>query len=716
MPFSACSALSPAHKRETLPPPTLKLEEMAAYRTPGTPAGELAEYHHARVKSLVIHETDIRDVLKLLFHDSDLNLVIEPEVQGTITLQYKDMSIEEIMESIVVTNGYLYTLTRNTIRIGKRGTRIFKMNLTTQGETSAWATIEAELKKMTTESGQVILNPMAGTIMVTDEAERLDRIEAYIKIIEEAMSRQVLTEAKVIEVVLSDSFQFGVDYSFFADMIGVSADGALAGGAALAQSLAPKGGSIKFGVAKENKFSTLLELLQTQGQVNVLSSPRIVTLNNTTATINIAEQIPVIGRTIVDTEAGSRTEFDISFKDAGITLDVTPKIGPDAEMIVTVKPKITEQTGTVTTPDGLQIQPILNVRESSNTIRVRDGESIVIGGFIQNRKTEAISKVPLLGDLPVINPLFRSTVQNMEKVELIIVLTPKILTSAVNRRMLDDSLGRIAKMTRPFSGGILEGEETKEFTTGFLENGGSAYFLDAIEIGGGRMTQGIREENRHVSRTGMSGHHLEKGERAFEKGMFEEAAEAYEASLSFDALSGKAYWRLALIHETIGNQGKSRRMTERYLSLGRPATEALNRLAMAYSNNGDQGLAAQLLEAALKTAPQNPLLHNNLGVVYKRTGRFEMAERAFQKSLRFFEGYPEALYNLALVLEAQKLYEGAVLYYRRFLEHVPHSLSEPLAEVRSHVETLAVYLEEEHAADAPKAEGPLARRADRVLN
>lgn len=709
--FSGCVSMSPAQKEAVLPPPTLDLQEMVVYGA----GRRAADHRRTWVKSLVIHETDIRDVLKLLFQDSDLNLVIDPEVQGSVTLHYRDMPIEAIMESILTTNGYLYTIADNTIRIGKRGTRIFKMNLSTQGETSAWATIETELKKMATGDGQVILNPMAGTIMVTDEAEKLDRMKDYIRMVEEAMSRQVLTEAKVIEVVLSDSFQFGVDYSLFANTIGVSADGVLAGGATLAQTLAPKGGVLKFGVTKPNKFSTLLELLQTQGQVNVLSSPRIVTLNNTTATINIAEKIPVIERTIVDTESGSRTEFDISFQDAGITLDVTPKIGPDAEMIVTVKPKITEQTGTVTTPDGSQSQPILNVRESSNTIRVRDGESIVIGGFIQNRKSEEISKVPFLGDLPVINPLFRSTAQRMEKVELIIVLTPKILTSAVNRRMLDDSLGRIKNLTRPFGAGILQGEETKDFTGGFFGHDGASRFLDVIEIDAGRVTKGRPEKGRHVSRSGMAGHHLEKGRDAFEKGRLEQAAAAYEKSLSFDPLWGEAYWRLALVYETVGNQGKSRQMTERYLQEGEASAGPLNRLAMTYSKSGDQGLAAQLLETALRTDPQNPILHNNLGVVYKRMGRLKMAEQALRKSLRSFEDYPEALYNLALVLEARKLYKGAVLYYERFLARVPHSLNEPLARVRAHMEMLAVYLQEERVSGMPETPEILEKRVDRRL-
>jgi len=709
--LSGCSSLS-SQARKTPEPllPLMNLPEMVAYPAQEREASGFTRNLGSKVRSLVIYESDIREVLKLLFHESDLNLVIDPDVQGMVTLQYQDMPVEAIMESLLKAKGYLYTLQGHTLRIGKRGTRIFTMNLATSGQSNAWSGIESELKKLMTKQGRIVLNAKAGTIMVTDQAENLDRIGTYLDMIEEAMSRQVLVETKIIEVILSDTFQFGVDYSLFADMIGVSADGALSGGFALSQSLSPKGGALKFGIAKKKKFSALLDLLQTQGQVNVLSSPRIVTLNNTTATINIAEQIPVIGRSIVDSTAGTRTEFEISFQDAGINLEVTPKIGPSGQMIMTVKPKITEQTGTVTTPDGLQTQPILNVRESSNTIKVRDAESIVIGGFIQNRKSEAVTKVPFLGDIPYINPLFRSTDQKIDKVELIIILTPRILTGALNQTMLTESLSRIRRMTRPFGAGILKGNEKEDFARGFLGNPDKHKDPTRIRIEASRLLKAPDDETFRVTRNGMARHYFQKGLEAAEKGLYDRAIEAYETSLFFDPDDGRAYFRLALLYETIGNKAKSRRMAERYLTFGHLYSGELNRLAMSYLQGGDAALSARLLEAALKRDPVNPLLYNNLGIVYRRMKDTDAARQAFMESLNYAPDYPESLYNLALVLEEEREYTEALVYYRRFLALAPFSRGQAFLAVKSRIALLSVYIEEEADASVPKGTALLDRR------
>jgi len=705
--LSGCVSLSSQTQKKAAWPlrPLNKLSEMVAYPVPDKETSDSNRGLQSKVRSLIIHESDIREVLKLLFHESDLNLVIDPDVQGTVTLQYQDMPIEGIMESLLKANGYLYTLKGQTLRIGKRGTRMFTLNLASGGKSSAWESIEAELKKMMTNEGTIILNAQAGTIVVSDQAESLDQIGAYLDMIEEAMSRQVLVETKIIEVVLSDTFQFGIDYSFFSDMIGVGVEGTLAGGAVLSQSLSTGGGALKFGVTQANKFSALLDLLQTQGQVNVLSSPRIVTLNNMTATINIAEQVPVIGRTIVDSTAGTRTEFDISFQDAGIKLEVTPKIGRSGEMIMTVKPKITEQTGTVTTPDGLQTQPILNIRESSNTIKVRDAESIVIGGFIQNRKTEILTKVPVLGDIPFINPLFRSTKQKIDKVELIIILTPRILNGTTNQAMLTESLARIRRMTRPFSAGILDGplkeKEKKDFTLGFLEGLDLPQRPTAIQIDDSRRINAPRNEKPLVTQSGMARHYLQKGLEFGERGLYDKAIEAYETALFFGPQDGAVYFRLALLYESIGNKAKSRRMTERYLSFGHLSSEQLNRLAMVYLKGGDQALAAQLLEAAVKMDPAYPALQNNLGIVYRKMGDSAAAQSAYMQSLHYAPDYPEALYNLALVLEEQGEYAEAISYYHQFLSVSPSS-HDRISELKSHLALLAIYFEEIEARTVPK--------------
>jgi len=658
-----CTSLPKRQEMEMItPPPEHRLQEMVAYDSTGRVGESKRPGLSTVIDSFVVDDDEIRDVIKTLFRDSDLHYVIGEEVKGRVSLHYKNMSAEEILDAMLSTKGYLYTINRDYIRIGRVGTRVFTLNLHEGDKESVWSNIEDELNKIKSDEGVLILNPGAGTIMATDTYESLTRIESYIDMIEEALLRQVLIETKIIEVTLSDTFKFGVDYSIFPDSLGISATGTLNGGAALLQALSPQDGAVQLGISESGNYSTLVDILQTQGQVNVLSSPRIVALNNMTATINIAEQIPVIERSIIDSGGGIRTEFEIRFEDAGITLDVTPKIGVSGEMIIKVNPKITEQTGTITTPDGLQTEPILNVRESTNTVKVRDGESIIIGGFIQNRKTEELSQVPYLGEIPILGKLFEKVDQQMNKVELIVVLTPRLLNSRVNNRFYRRGVERVIKLMRPYDRGILKGERQDDITEGFLaEREHISVVGTEIGRGGGR---------RGITKNGMAYHYLRKGNEALEGGLYEAAVKALESSLSFSRLDGEAYFKLALLYELMGNNPRSVEMVEKYLAYGAVEPSYVNALAMLYSSEGDNALATKLLKAALMEVPDSAVLNNNLGVIYIRRGDYDVAREMFEASLASDGGgeFKEGIYNLAITLEREGRIGEAVDCYRQYLQ------------------------------------------------
>ncbi|MFQ5329793.1 MAG: tetratricopeptide repeat protein [Thermodesulfobacteriota bacterium] len=691
-----CTSLPKSHEVEALrPPPKAHLRPLLAYDLSDKAVAEERAGLSVMAESFVVDNGEIRDVIKTLFRDSGLNYVIDEEVKGTVSLHYNNMTAEEMLDAMLSTNGYLYTINKNHIRIGQVGTKVFTFNLPAEEEgDSVWDDIESELDKIKSETGRIVLNPGAGTIMVTDTYENLTRMESYIDMIEEALLRQVLIETKIIEVTLSDTFKFGVDYSIFPDSLGISATGILEGGAAVLQGMSPKGGTMQFGVTEANNYSTLVNILQTQGQVNVLSSPRIVALNNMTATINIAEQIPVIERSVIDSGGGIRTEFEIRFEDAGIALDVTPKIGVSGEMIIKVNPKITEQTGTISTPDGLQTEPILNVRESTNTVKIRDGESIIIGGFIQNRKTEELGKVPYLGEIPLFGGLFQNIDQKLNKVELIVVLTPRLLNSSLNNRFYKRSVGRITKLMRPYERGILKKEEQSDITRGFLdERERPSFGKSAIGSGG---------NSRGITRSGMAYHYLRKGEEALESGRYEEAAKALESALFFSPLDGEAYFKLALLYELMGNDSKSVEMAGKYLADGRVEPSSINTLAMTYSNEGDTVLAIKLLKIAVRDHPGSPVLKNNLGVLLMGKGDYGEARRMFEASLANDDDRPfkEGLYNLAITLEQAGEIKEAIDCYRRFLRIGSSEGRHSTVEVERHIERLSRIADEAPGGEA----------------
>ena len=275
-------------------------------------------------------------------------------------------------------------------------------------------------------------------------------MESYFDNLLTRSRRQVSLEVRIIEVRLNDQYKLGVDLTVFDSWLSSDLTGTLTDGGIAAVTAKSGGDAFSIGFINPGRFELFVDALESQGQVRVLSSPRVSTMNNVAANIRVTEQIPVIDREVIDTEAGSRTEFDIRFVDAGIFLDILPQVGDDGYITLWTNPRIIEQTGTVTTPDGLQEEPILSTRETTTTIRVSDGEAIVLGGLRSTAKGETLSEVPLLSDIPFFGHLFRSTSQSSSEVELIVMVTPRVIDDAWRQEELRRAFHRAMTLRRPF--------------------------------------------------------------------------------------------------------------------------------------------------------------------------------------------------------------------------------------------------------------------------
>ena len=172
-----------ADRAQKLSPPKLRLKGMIAYNFSGGRKREAPLDLSTKIKSIVVKESDVKEVVNILFKESDLNVVFGEGVKGVVNLSYKNMTVEEILESMLSSNGYLYTINKDYIWIGRIGTKVFTLNLAPDGEVNVWQSIEEELDKLKTQEGRIIINPNAGTIMVTDNYDSLSRIEAYIDMV-----------------------------------------------------------------------------------------------------------------------------------------------------------------------------------------------------------------------------------------------------------------------------------------------------------------------------------------------------------------------------------------------------------------------------------------------------------------------------------------------------------------------------------------------------
>jgi len=297
---------------------------------------------------------------------------------------------------------------------------------------------------------------MSNTIMVLDYPENIKRIAMFLESIEGAVQRQVLIEANIMEVSLNDNFQAGINWGFIQSLPqmsnvqwGVADDGSSTwtgypgstgsssdsgqGSDGDSQSIPnmptirPFSGVFRIGFPGQNILLTdIIEALSTQGDVNILSNPRVSTLNNQPAIIKVARE-DVYFQTIRSSTYGeSTTETNVNFLTVGIVLSVTPQISSDGIITMTIHPSITEKVGEQISMLGDSV-PIVNVRETETVARVSDEQTIVIGGLMQNKILESVVGLPILKDLPLIGVLFKHVSRVKRKTELVIMLTPRIL-------------------------------------------------------------------------------------------------------------------------------------------------------------------------------------------------------------------------------------------------------------------------------------------------
>lgn len=277
---------------------------------------------------------------------------------------------------------------------------------------------------------QLVVNEIAGIIQITDFPENLDKIASFLTDVEEGSKRQVLIQAHIMEVSLKDSFAMGIDWRTIIDK---------SSGFSIAQALLPTSsgtataGSNVFKISGNGSdFGVMLDAMKEQGNINMLSSPKITALNNQKAVIKLTtkEVSWVSTKTTSTTLSGSDTFTTTPQVDeVGIFLDVTPQIGQDGSIIMQIHPSVSEIREISTSPDKTSTKPVIDVREIDTMVDARAGETIVIAGLISDKLLEAKRGVPILGDIPYLGALFSYNKQTRTKAELVIMMTPYFLNA-----------------------------------------------------------------------------------------------------------------------------------------------------------------------------------------------------------------------------------------------------------------------------------------------
>ena len=462
---------------------------------------------------LTVNNTPVSQVFMAIVSGTRYSMLLHPEVGGNISLNLKDVTVLEALEAIREIYGYEYKMdgTRIYIQPLALQTRIFQVNYLTgvrAGSSSLRVTsgsvsdsptgstpgsaanatspasraLDSSKVSMTSSADfwdelnkslqaivgsdhgrSVVVSPMSGVIVVRAMPDELRNVAAYLKASQISIERQVILEAKIIEVQLSDGFQSGVNWAAFRNgpnshvSVGQGAAGSsLAPGAATASALSgttltatpgatllptaatalPSGvaAGTLFGLAfQTSNFAALLSFLESQGNVHVLSSPRIATLNGQKAVLKVGTDEFFVTNISTTTTTGTATTSTPSVTlqpfFSGIALDVTPRIDANNEIILHIHPSVSQVSTVNKTVDtgagGTLNLPLASssVSETDSIVRARDGQIVAIGGLMRSATFGDRSGLPGLSK----NPLFGQTSKRSEKRELVILLRPTVV-------------------------------------------------------------------------------------------------------------------------------------------------------------------------------------------------------------------------------------------------------------------------------------------------
>jgi general secretion pathway protein D len=267
------------------------------------------------------------------------------------------------------------------------------------------------------------------------------------------MPLQVLIDATIAQVDLKDDLQYGIKWYFQQgnDAIGSSA---VVGTQTLVNALGNvAAGAATGGLSAIYNSGSIKALLTAQADLNnvkVISSPSLMVLNNQEAKINVGDQVPIqtstLSNAIASTSTGSNSNTggfaqanQIQYKDTGVTLEVTPRVNSNGMVIMDILQIVSKPTLTTT---GVTTSPTINKEEVESTVAVKDGETLALGGLIQTDNTNNKSGIPFLHELPLIGPLFGSTILNDDRKELVILITPRVVKTKQDARIVTDEFKR----------------------------------------------------------------------------------------------------------------------------------------------------------------------------------------------------------------------------------------------------------------------------------
>jgi len=452
-------------------------QEKAVRKMEVMPVSQVVEEMEEREKlySLSAKDMELRKILFLFAEElSDYNLVIDPDVTGRVTVDFKELSLDKAMTILLDPLGLEHTIEDSILRISKprmvirsfefvysttnRSASTSLVAMTGGGGTTSggagsgassasfgsvsttetinvWGELESGIRDLISEEAKLAISKRIGRVTVTDYRKNMTEVTSFMEVFKDETKKQILITAKILEVQLTEGSAFGINWE--AVFRGIDLLGPKGNPGTLAQKFAPvitKGigfsGETDAITATINRgdFEAVINALQEQGEVTVVSSPQVSTLNGQKAIIrSVTEDV-----TFQSMQSSGSGGDPISSTTAqpftyGVFLDVTPHVDSEGMITMDIHPSVSNFVRNAVSGDGSASKPIIDTRETETVATIADGETVLIAGLMADTVRKTVTKFPFFGDIPLIKKLFRKEVEESAKKELVILIRPSIV-------------------------------------------------------------------------------------------------------------------------------------------------------------------------------------------------------------------------------------------------------------------------------------------------
>jgi type II secretory pathway component GspD/PulD (secretin) len=400
-----------------------------------------------RVMSINYIKIDIREALSALAMQREINIVAAPDVSGEISVHLYGVTLDEALAAICLAGGFTYSKQGDLYYVHKPDDaedtqdeavemRIFKLKYVEIDKIQ-------EILGAVPDMRMVKIHEPTKTIIVEDTLENIKRIETIIRSWD-TMPKQVLIEAKILEVRLTDDMSLGVDWDKILGDARISTAGFSEAILPTANNPdaapAPDTGigffsNLITGAGTSHQFAAALDALRLKTTVNALATPRVIAIHGKAAKVQVGGQQ---GYRLTTVNVGTSTET-IEFLDTGIVLEITPYVDDKSHILLSVRPSITSAT---LEAGGI---PVTKTALVSTWLMAKHGETVFIGGLIQDDKTKEKNAVPVLGSIPGLGILFGRNARSLDKSEIVVLIKPLILEA--DRKLINQEM--IEKFKKP---------------------------------------------------------------------------------------------------------------------------------------------------------------------------------------------------------------------------------------------------------------------------